>query len=179
MKTIVVTGSHSVGKTMLCQRLVDSLSGSSEVAMIPEMARILIARGITMNDEVTEFGMVSYVLEYLRHTRMTTAKIVVSDRSVFDLYAYISISHADGVREEFVSLVEEIVRQEVQRVFCYVYVPIEFEMQADGVRPSEVTYQRTVDLNIQKLLRQFGAGVLTVSGTVDERASAVRRYLNS
>jgi GTPase SAR1 family protein len=178
MKTIVVTGTHSVGKTLLCNRLVETLSTTTDVKMIPEMARILIAKGISMNDKASEFGIVSYISEYLKYSRETKATLVVSDRSVFDLFAYVSVSRPDDVRDEFLKLAEEVVFQEVSRVNVYVYVPIEFEMQLDDVRPADTQYQQAVDLKVQDLLKFFKATVLTVSGTVEERATAVKRWLN-
>ncbi len=179
MKTIVVTGTHAVGKTLLCNRLVETLSSSIDVKMIPEMARILIAKGISMNDKASEFGIVSYVSEYLRYARETTATLVISDRSVFDLFAYISVSRPDDVRDEFLRLAEEVVFQEVRRVDAYIYVPIEFKMQLDDVRPADIQYQRAVDLKVQDLLKFFEARVVTVSGTVEERVASVKRWLDA
>ncbi len=178
MKTIVLTGAHAVGKTVLCNRLASTLSRSLDVKIIPEMARILIAKGISMNDKASEFGIVSYISEYLKYARETRATLVISDRSVFDLFAYISVSRPDDVRDEFVKLAEEVVFQEVSRVDAYVYVPIEFEMQLDGVRSADVQYQKEIDLKVRDLLTFFGAQVITVSGTVEERAAAIKRWLN-
>src|ERR1022692_192619 len=163
MKTLVVTGTHAVGKTSLCNRLVETLSNTTDVKMIPEMARILIAKGISMNDKASEFGIVSYISEYLKYTRETKATLVISDRSVFDLFAYISVSRPDDVRDEFLRLAEEVVFQEVRRVDAYIYVPIEFEMQLDDVRPTDTQYQRVVDLKVRELLEFFQATVITVS----------------
>ena len=95
------------------------------------------------------------ICEYLRNSPKTTAELIISDRSVFDLFAYISLSRPDDVRDEFFRLAEEIVFQEVQRVDAYVYVPIEFELQLDDVRPSDTQYQRAVDRKIQDLLGFF------------------------
>jgi predicted ATPase len=178
MKTIVVTGTHAVGKTSLCTCLVQTLSKTMDVKMIPEMARILIAKGISMNDKATEFGIVSYISSYLQFVRNTKAALVISDRSVFDLYAYITLGRSDNVHEEFVRLTEEIVFEEVRRVNAYVYVPIEFSMQVDDVRPADTEYQRAVDVNVQRLLKFFGATVLIASGTVEERVAVVQRWLN-
>jgi len=178
MKTIVVTGTHGVGKTSLCNRLVEKLSNVLDIKMIPEMARILIAKGIPLNDKANEFAIVSYIAEYLRYTRETRAALVVSDRSVFDLFAYISLGRAKGVRDEFFSLAQEVVFQEVQWVNAYVYVPIEFGLLLDNVRPVDAEYQQAVDIKIQELLRFFGATVLTVSGTLEERTTAVTSWLN-
>jgi predicted ATPase len=178
MKAIVVTGTHAVGKTVLCKRLIDAVSGSRDAKMIPEMARILIAQGIAMNNKATEFGIVSYIREYLKHWRHVKADLLISDRSVLDLLAYISVSRPMEVREEFISLTEEIVYQEVERVDVYAYVPIEFDMVVDDVRPDDVRYRQTVDDKIRHLLKHFGAKAITVSGSVEQRVAAVRRWLD-
>jgi thymidylate kinase len=178
MMTIVVTGTHAVGKTSLCNRLVEVLSNKVDVKMIPETARILMARGIPLNDNASEHAIVSYLYEYLRRTRESEASLVISDRSVFDLYAYISVSRAAGVRDEFLKLAEEVVRQEVERVHAYIYVPIESELQVDDVRPADVLYQKAVDDRIRNLLKFFGARVVPVHGTLDERVAQVMQFLN-
>lgn len=178
MRTIVITGAHAVGKTSLCSRLVETLSDICDVKLIPEMARLLIAKGIPLNDKASEFAIVSYIAEYLRYARQTAADLVISDRSVFDLFAYISLSRSGDVRDEFFNLAQEIVFQEIQRVDAYIYIPIEFEMQVDDVRLPDVQYQRAVDIKVRDLLLSFGATVFPVSGTTDERAASVKRWLN-
>lgn len=178
MKTIVITGAHCVGKTLLCEQLIGMLSDTIDVKMIPEMARILIANGIQMNDKADEFAIVSYIVEYLRFSRETTASLVISDRSVFDLLSYISVSRPTEVREQFVKLTEEIVHLELARVDTYVYIPIEFPMQVDEVRPADRAYQKKVDQKIRELLKYFEAKVFIASGTIEQRAMAVRKYLN-
>jgi len=178
MKTIVVTGTHAVGKTVLCERLVQTLAPVIDVKLIPEVARILIAKGIEMNDKVSEFGIVNYILTYLTYCRKTTAQLVVSDRSIFDLFAYISVRRPSEVRDEFFRLAEEHVYREIEQVDTFVYIPIEFDLHVDGVRPVDKEYQELVDKKIQSLLRALDARVITVSGTVDERVDAVRRSLN-
>ena len=172
-KTVVVTGSHSVGKTVLCEALVDSLSKTEQVGFIPEMARVLIAQGIPMNDQVSETGITTYIVQYLRCRRYAKGKIIVSDRSVFDLYAYISTSRPADVRDEFVWLAEEIVRAEIATVDLYVYVPVEFAMVLDDVRPAATEYQKAIDAAIVLLLRQFEANYVAVTGTVEQRVQQI------
>jgi predicted ATPase len=178
MRTIAVTGAHAVGKTLLCNRLVQALESIVNIKMIPEVARLLISRGIPMNEKVSEHGIVTYIYEYLKLCRLTKADLVISDRSVFDLLAYISVSRPTEVRDTFVKLTEEIVYQEVARTDVYVYTPIEFEMVVDDVRPADSAYQVAIDEKVRNLLGHFGARTLTVRGTIDERVKAVREYLN-
>lgn len=177
MKVIVITGSHGVGKTTLCRELHSSLFGEVEATLIPEMARILIAKGIPMNDQVSEFAIVTYVVEYLKLRRLAKGSLVISDRSVFDLYAYIRTRRPSEVRQEFVQLAEEVTRAEVLSGNLYVYVPIEFPMVVDDVRPEATAYQRLIDSAIVELLKSLNATVLTVSGSLNERVEQVRNAI--
>jgi predicted ATPase len=147
--------------------------------MIPEMARILIGRGLPMNDKVSELSIVCYVAEYLKHTRRATADLVISDRSVFDLYAYISHSKSDDVRAEYLEMVREQVADEVDRVHAYIYLPIEFELVADQVRPSDAQYREAIDNNVRRLLKEFGANVLEIGGSLAERTEKLKAFLCS
>jgi predicted ATPase len=136
------------------------------------------AERIPLNENANEHAIVSYIGEYLKYSRETKARLVISDRSVFDLFSYISVSRSGDVRDEFIRLAEDVVYQEVQKVYAYIYVPIEFELKVDGVRPADLLYQRTIDNKVQHLLRFFGARVVPVSGTVDERVAEVLKFLN-
>jgi hypothetical protein len=179
MKTVVITGTHGVGKSTLAAELIKSFPPDVRVGFIPEMARLLIAKGIPMNDKVSEFGIVNYILEYLRHHRRTSGDITVSDRSVFDLYTYISTSRPADVRSEFVALAEEQVFVEVRQIDFYAYVPIEFQMYVDDVRPADVEYQKLIDQRVRELLKYFGARVVTVKGTTEERVATIRKHLDA
>ena len=173
-RTIVVTGSHSVGKTTLCEHLIQELRKThTSTALIPETARTLIARGMPMNDAVSESGIIHYLIEYLVQTRTNKAQLVISDRSVFDLFAYISCSRDPSVRNEYIQLVEEVVIAEIQRVFTYVYVPIEFPLVNDGIRPDQADYQQLIDTKIRHLLAKYNAKTITVSGSTQQRVNKI------
>jgi hypothetical protein len=143
------------------------------VAAIPEVARILIAKGLEMNTAITEFGVCNYLLEYLRYERTIKADIVISDRSLIDLLGYISVNQSPTVRAEYLALVEEVVYLESARFAFYVYLPIEFPMVFDGVRPADIDYQRRVDARIRELLRHFGVPFHRITGTIDERVNKI------
>ena len=109
MLRVSISGTHSVGKTVLANNLSKELSEHCQVALLPEVARILIKRRFKMNQDVTEFGILNYALEYLRVERETRADIVISDRSIIDLLAYITVNQSRKVRKEIISIIGEIV----------------------------------------------------------------------
>ena len=55
----------------------------------------------------------------------------------------------------------------------FVYLPIEFKLEDDGVRPMDKMFQRKVDTYMRKLMYDFHITPLVVSGSVEERMEAV------
>ena len=55
----------------------------------------------------------------------------------------------------------------------FVYLPIEFGIENDGIRPTDKKFQKDVDECMRKLIYMFGITPLVVTGTVDERMEAI------
>lgn len=55
----------------------------------------------------------------------------------------------------------------------FIYLPIEFSLENDGVRPMGNEYQKKVDEAMRDLLYKFGITPLVVTGSVDERVKQV------
>lgn len=52
MTTISISGTHSVGKTTLANQIVEAVP-ASKIKLITEIARILIAKGFKLNQDIT------------------------------------------------------------------------------------------------------------------------------
>lgn len=59
----------------------------------------------------------------------------------------------------------------------FVYLPIEFGIENDGVRPTDTDYQKQVDEAMRKLIYVFGIAPIVVSGTVDERLKSILKFI--
>lgn len=178
MRKYIITGSHSVGKTSLCTKIYEKLRSDTDIEVLPEIARILLAKGIPMNDKANEYSIVSYLLEYLRLWRNKKNSIILSDRGVLDLYAYISVKRPDDVRNEFVELIYEMVLNESETIDAYVYLPIEFKMQRDTIRPDDEIYQFQIDTKIRELLNQVNTKVIEVNGSLGMRVARMVEIIN-
>lgn len=178
MKIISLTGTHSVGKTTLLNSLFNCLSGTYEVKIVPEAARLLIDKGFKMNFEITEYGILNFARYYLHQFRIQNADYLISDRSIIDLYAYISVNKNPKVRSEIIKLIEEIVFLEKERIHYYFYMPIEFSMENDSVRPSDNAYRMEVDLKIKESFSIFGIRYYELKGSLEERVTKALEILN-
>lgn len=59
----------------------------------------------------------------------------------------------------------------------FVYLPIEFGIENDGVRPTDTDYQKRVDEAMRKLIYLFGITPFVVSGSVDERLESILKFI--
>lgn len=164
---VVVTGSHGVGKTSLVTALSQSLEREKSVQVVPEIARLLVAAGYDVNDRMNLAGFLRYLQLFLRSMRETREDLVLFDRSLVDLYIY--TRHNPSIPAEARDLLQELMLCEFSLVHEYVYVPVEFELASDEVRPADRAYQRQIDLAIRKLLGGSRVAFVEASGSLEER----------
>ena len=55
----------------------------------------------------------------------------------------------------------------------FIYIPIEFDIENDGIRPMDVGFQKLVDENMRKLIYKFEITPLVVTGSVEERLKTI------
>lgn len=170
---VVITGSHGVGKSTLTLAAQQQLAGRTHVSLIPETARLLVEMGYEVNDRIGEDGVIAYLELYLKNSRAVSGDIVLSDRSIFDLYVYTHRLAGVTIKKTYIDLVKELVFAEVRCVSRYIYLPIEFPMACDGLRPEDVGYQQQIDEDVRTLLKYFGARTITVAGSMEQRLAAI------
>lgn len=145
--------------------------------LIPETARELVRRGFKVNDEMTEEGFIAYIQTYLKTVRECQSELVLADRSLFDLYLYTHNS-SEHIRPHFVEMLHELVFAEAKTVDLYVYLPVEFPLPQDEVRPPDEKYQRHIDSEAERLLSYFGGRTVVARGTIIQRAATVIESLD-
>lgn len=168
---LTITGSHSTGKTTLLERVAERVGDT--VVVTREVARELIRQGVPLNDEVTADSVVAYITAQIARDRNASGHHVLSDRSLLDLLAYIEASSAQRVPAHYVDLLRELVLFESRIFDYYIYVPVEFALEHDDVRPADTAFQKRVDDTVVRLLQDLKLPTLRVSGTLDSRVEAV------
>ena len=172
---IVLTGSHSTGKTSLANAVRDALAakGVTDVAMVREVGRDLIESGVPLNEDITSDACVRYITKQLQRERACGNRHVISDRSLLDLLAYVLVNDDARTPASYRAMLEEIVHVESLRYDQYVFLPVEFALMPDPVRPAGEPYRQAVSDMIRRLLAQFGLPVLKIRGSLEERVAQV------
>lgn len=176
MKKIAIAGSHGVGKTTLAFALADSFE-HQKVVVNSQIARTLIKNGYPLGKEAATGSYIRYIIEQLQAERTVEGcSVFISDRTLLDPLAYAIVNKkyiGSSVPDSMIELLKAVWLLEAQQYDLYVFVPIEFDMQPDGIRPEGEDYRHKLDEQIRSLLDEYKVGYIKVSGTVKERVAQV------
>jgi nicotinamide riboside kinase len=151
---VAFIGSHGVGKTALCYGLAAHLKRVDvSVGLVQEVARDC---PMPINRDTTLAAQ-----EWILHTQIAReiaagahGQAILCDRSVLDNYAY--LVHRIGRRPAL----DPLVKEWLAGYTLLVKVPIWQRPRFDGVRATDVDFQREIDQEVDRLLVDFGASCL-------------------
>lgn len=174
---IAIVGSFSTGKTTLAE----AAAGPLNLSLLPEVAREVAAEGFKLDKDATpEVETLIFLRQYRNEMRHES---FIADRSLLDVMAYAGwvLDHQDRRREfalwdACVEIAEHRLRSQYSHV---VYLPIEFGIVPDGLRPMDPEFQQDIDLRILDLLDRYGLKFTTLTGGVEERLEMLQRLTKS
>ena len=173
MKTAFV-GSFSTGKTTLA----NLFAREWDLPLLPEVAREVVQLGFPLDQSATAE---TETLIFLKQWRAEAVHPdFVADRSIYDVLAYADwvMEHNDPGRKENHLWYEarEIALLDLRaRYDAVFYLPIEFPIVLDGLRPDDTAFQADIDRRIRRLLEQEDVSFHTLSGSVEDRREHVRK----
>ena len=154
---IALIGTHGVGKTTLCFELAARLKRRDiDVEMVREVARRC---PLPINRE-TSVAAQGWIL----HTQMAWEleaeadhRLVLCDRSALDNYCY--LVHAAGPQPAWETLLSEWLRT----YDLLIKVPIWTSPRWDGVRDTDIAFQRDIDTLLDEQLERRGLAALRLA----------------
>jgi nicotinamide riboside kinase len=175
-RRIVMVGSLSTGKTTLAEVLARRLN----LPLLPEVAREIVELGFKLDKDATpETEALIFLRQY--NNELATDEFV-GDRSLIDVMAYAGWVLDNQARRKEFALWEECERLAERRLrtnYSHVfYLPVEFPIVLDGLRPDDPEFQREIDERILRLLRTHAVRYETITGGVEERLEQIQMYLS-
>ena len=163
----VIVGSLSTGKTTLAEALARELN----LPLLPEAAREVVELGFKLDKDATaETETLIFLKQF--NNELSNPRFV-SDRSLIDVMAYAGWvldnqphRKENALWEQCEELAERHLRTNYSHVF---YLPIEFPIVPDGLRPEDPEFQKEIDVRILRLLDTHGLSYETIGGSVEER----------
>ena len=167
---IVFTGTHGTGKSTLVSALSKILVGMDIMPNIRRELKTILK--VPLNKQTT------YAQQYtnaMTHTYFLSKDNYISDRSIIDIYAYTLESDNIGWDElkEFTEIFKDVNKLETV-VF---YTPIEFPLEADGIRDEDEEYRKEIDNHIRSYLKNNKIEFIELNGEVNERLDVIMSVL--
>ena len=174
-RRIAIVGSFSTGKTTLAEALAQKL----DLPLLPEVAREVAALGFKLDKDASP---ATEALIFLRqYNNELSTEEFVGDRSLIDVMAYAGwvLDNQERTKDfylwdECVKLAERRLRTNYSHVF---YLPIEFPIVVDDLRPDDPVFQKDIDERVVSLLRSNDLHYVTLTGSVEERLSEIEATL--
>ncbi len=170
---IAFVGSFSTGKTTLA----NLFAREWDWPLLPEVAREVVALGFPLDQRATaETETLIFLKQWQaesRHTRF------VADRSIYDVLAYadwvMDNRTTDRKEDHLWWAAREIATDDLRARYDHVfYLPIEFPIVLDGLRPDDTVFQSEIDSRIVGLLEEADVAYEPLTGSVEKRQARVR-----
>ncbi|MGH2829401.1 MAG: AAA family ATPase [Actinomycetota bacterium] len=175
MRRIAIVGSFSTGKTTLAEAGAERLG----LPLLPEAAREVAAMGFKLDKDATpETETLIFLKQY--YNEMTHPEFI-GDRSLVDVMTYAGWVLDNQERRKETALWDQclaIARHHLRSQYSHVfYLPIEFPIVPDGLRPLDPEFQREIDERMLKILSDNSIEYATVHGSVEERLATLEASL--
>lgn len=176
-RRIAIVGSFSTGKTTLAEAIAQPL----ELPLLPEVAREVAAMGFKLDKEATpEVETLIFLRQY--YSELTHPEFV-GDRSLIDVMAYAGWVLDNQPRrketalwDECVKIAQHHLRSQYTQVF---YLPIEFPIVPDGLRPMDPAFQQEIDERVLGVMETHDVAFKTLKGSVPDRVDALIKELDA
>jgi deoxyadenosine/deoxycytidine kinase len=171
MPRIAIVGSFSTGKTTLAEAVAEPL----DLPLLPEAAREVAALGFKLDKDATPEVETLIFLKHF-YNEMVHADFV-ADRSLVDVMAYAGWVLDNQERRKETALFDEctkIAQHHLRSQYTHVfYLPIEFPIVPDELRPNDPGFQKEIDERIIGLLETYDVAYETLTGDIPTRIAAL------
>lgn len=168
---IIFTGAQGTGKTTI----LNYFQGKQPI--ITNVCRTLAKNGVKINEMGDDESQATIFNVYYD---LLAQKNYISDRGLTDVMAYSKwLYEHDRLSEKEWKREQRIFKTFIKTYpAIYLYFPIEFRIEDDGVRSTDEDFRKEIDTNILKSLQDNPEiPGLTVHGSVEERLEFINRML--
>lgn len=188
---IILIGAHGTGKTTLAEALASELELPVTESVARKTIEILKQLPIKVLKEVsTEILQQGALCEMSRWDFVRWNEVEnIMTRCPLDTLAYTKVAIANARNDDERGYYERIYKYHLHELkrdevamhmlthSLFVYLPIEFEIKDDGVRPTNSQYQKDVDRAMRELMWEFGINPLVATGSVERRTERILKHL--
>lgn len=172
---IAISGSQGSGKTTLLNVIKEKRS-FPEYTLITEIVRTLIQQGVQINrgaDHISQMRILeAHYKNILREENFITDRCAV-DAFVYATYDYLQGNYTYQEHKQH----EEIFLSCIKSYDLFFYLPIEFSLQEDGVRDTDVDYQQEIHRLFLTIYKKYKLNPIALTGAVKDRLNSFDSHL--
>lgn len=171
-----IIGASGVGKTTLIREIEKQFPHYVSITNV--MRSFSKSHNLKLNESASCDAQLLFFNNFLQLLLTNTEKNVILDRSLLDSYTY--SQHINSPIDPFImDYMFNICKKYMTKFDKIFYIPIEFNIEHDGVRSDDQGYHYRIDKSIQNNLQmlELGDRVVRVTGTVQQRLDIVKEHL--
>ncbi len=155
---IAVTGAQGVGKSTFCLHLKGRLEGRGlRVSLLAGLGATLKAQGFVMGDKADDRAVAAVVREHLVREREAPEGVVVLDRCLVDMLAYVRTL---GITPRPLSDVyEEVVKAMAPRLQLVVFLEMSDAFKISRATHEDALFRERIDREIKAVLTELALPV--------------------
>lgn len=168
-------GAQGTGKSTLLNKLMLLPEFSDYKRSInPQRSLSLHCSNFNINSNTTYLSQISitacYAIDLINNSNYIT------DRTIIDTLAYVYAS--DNISVNNKHIIEDTFNSVIQLYDVIFYTPIEFEVEDDGVRSTDVVYRSMIDMYCKRFLDHHYPQFVTLTGSVESRLHTILTVIN-
>lgn len=174
---IALSGAQCTGKTTLLSALRNDGEFENRFTFVDEIVRTLQKQGFKINEAGTDETQIAVMNAHVENTKLESDVLV--DRCVLDCMAYTiwMWRHHKITRETYHSCYK-LFMDNIMKYDIIFYLSPEFDIIPDGTRSVDNSFRDEVVSIFEQLIKEFSLTVVRLTGTVEERLSAMKKILN-
>jgi len=164
---IAISGSQGVGKSTLMAKIED-MHIPERYVFIKEIVRTLKNQGIKINRDADYFSQCKILEEHYKNTLRYES--FITDRCAVDAFVYATYDYLNGkyTFEQYKQF-ENIFLECIRQYNIFYFLPVEFEIEKDGVRDIDKQYQKEINDLFITIYKKYEIRYEILTGTIEER----------
>lgn len=167
---IAIVGAHGVGKTTLANELSRALN----YPIVIDSAREAVLKGFAMNEDTTPENQLWNLCKQIEYERALKDNFI-ADKALFDNIVYSRQIFDDP---HLLKVIEDIVKK-IAHYDVFIYLPIEISLVDDKVRSPDPHFQRRINEEYLRLMKELQISYHEVRGSVKERLKKSLKIVSS
>lgn len=174
-KRIILTGAQGTGKTTLMNAL--AADGTKTLSLAREAATN--NGGLPTDEQREDFQKNLFATAF---KALSSKRNYISDRGLTCIAAYTFLGALQNSVKKKTADNQYLKLQKFHNDnpdILLVYLPVEFDIEDDGMRSTDKEHQAAIDFMIKNILDTSGVKYITATGTIEERVAQVEAALTN